>query len=66
MIRALLPLEEGVETVLRCADCHALSSRDVRGTDGWKLRRMSAQRLVDICPGCLPRPKTLPRPKGAV
>jgi len=64
MIRALMPLEEGVEMVLCCADCGALSTDDVRGTDGWALRRVSAQRLVDVCPGCQPRPRSVTTSNG--
>lgn len=52
-IRALLPLD--AELVISCADCGEASTADVRGADGWSLRRVSAQRLVDVCPRCAPR-----------
>jgi hypothetical protein len=50
-----MPLDDGAELVLCCADCGALSSGDVRGASGWTLRRRSALRLLDICPACAPR-----------
>lgn len=51
------------ELVLTCADCGRDSSGDVFGAEGWALRRVSAQRLVDVCRDCKPA-KPLARPKG--
>jgi hypothetical protein len=45
---------DGSEQVVRCADCGALSSADLRGRSGWALRYKSALRVVDICPECQP------------
>lgn len=55
-----MPLGEGIELVLSCAECGALSTDDVRGTDGWALRRRGAFGLRDVCPCCAPR--KLPEP----
>jgi hypothetical protein len=52
------------ELVLTCADCGKDSSCDAFGTEGWGLRRVSAQRLVDVCADCRPRAKPVARPKG--
>jgi hypothetical protein len=52
MIRSTIMLDG--ELVLTCADCGAESTDDIAGADGWTLRRVSAQRLVDICPACAP------------
>lgn len=54
---ATLPLDS--ELVLVCADCGEPSTADVRGTQGWTLRRASALRLQDVCPRCAP-PKRRP------
>jgi len=43
------------ELVVTCADCGTPSTASLAGTDGWTLRRVSALRLVDICPDCSPR-----------
>jgi hypothetical protein len=51
----LTPIGESIELVLRCDDCGALSSDDVRGASGWTLRRRGALRLLDICPCCSPK-----------
>jgi hypothetical protein len=51
-IRALLPFD--AELVLTCADCGEASTASLGGVEGWTLRRVSAQRLVDICPCCAP------------
>ena len=52
MIRtvATMPLEG--ELVLTCADCGEPSTASLAGADGWTLRRVSAQRLVDVCEAC--------------
>jgi hypothetical protein len=56
----LMPLGEGIELVLTCAECGALSTDDVHGTDGWSLRRSGSFGLRDICPGCGPKKLTGP------
>jgi hypothetical protein len=65
-LRAFLPLD--AELVLTCADCGKPSSADAFGAQRWTLRRVSAQRLVDVCPCCAPqRPvKIGPPPAGRV
>jgi hypothetical protein len=65
-LRAFLPLD--AEVVLTCADCGEPSTADVSGAQRWTLRRVSAQRLVDVCPCCASaRPgKVGPRPAGRV
>ncbi len=50
------------ELVLTCADCGKDSSSCVFGAEGWGLRRVSAQRLVDVCRDCKPA-KPVARPK---
>jgi hypothetical protein len=67
MIRAFIPLAEGVELVLSCHVCGRSSSGDLRGTDGWTLQRAvpNRQRLVDVCPCCQPR-KLTPARRGAL
>lgn len=54
----------GTELVLTCHDCGAVSTDDLFGTEGWALRRVSAQRLVDVCPCCAPRARERLAPKG--
>jgi hypothetical protein len=64
-IRALLPFDG--ELVLTCADCAEPSSASLSGSDGWTLRRVSAQRLVDVCPRCAPPARKVgPRQAGRV
>ncbi len=46
----------GSEQVVRCAECGTSSADDLRGRQGWTLVRRSALLVVDVCPGCLPRP----------
>lgn len=47
-------LASGSEQVVRCAECGALSSGDLRGREGWALVYRSALRVVDVCPECQP------------
>ena len=51
----MTPLGECIELVLVCDDCGALSTDDVRGTEGWTIRRRGALRLLDVCPCCSPK-----------